>query len=42
MKDTEAVVTLGDFPGGAPVSLRAVQLQSLPSFPEGVHLTGKE
>ena len=41
MKDIKAVVTLGDFPGVAPVSLRAVQLKSLRSFPEGVHLTGE-
>jgi len=42
MKNIKAVVTLGDFPGVAPVSLRALPLESLRSFPEGVHLTGKE
>jgi len=42
MNDIKAVVTLGDFSGVATVSLREVQLGPLHSFPEGVHLTGKE
>jgi hypothetical protein len=42
MMDIKAVVTLGGFPGAAPISLYEVQLEPFRSFPEGVNLTEKE